>query len=463
MIQALKNNYLSLFKEEISLKLIKKVIAGMMTVALAVGGAGCGKPEGSQESTATIASSNLAEPIEIEFWYGLGGALGENMQQIVDDFNGSQSNIVVKTAVQGSYEETMQKLQAAYADGNVPEVVLLNSERADGLARADMLEPFQPFIDKDPDFKIDDLISSFRSQGTYENKLVTIPAYGTTQILYYNKAVLQENGFTEEDLVSWQDLAKVAEAVAKTDARGVVTYAGWEPMWGAYNMMDAVFSAGGQVISDDGKTVLINDETWVEVWDQFRKWIHEDKIMKIHSGGQGWEYWYKTIDDVMQDRALGYTGSAGDQGDLDFEKLAAAVQPGWKGNRARAMAGAQMYIMPKGKQSNLQKEAAYEFVKFATNGEHTARWAMNTGYIAVRKSAAEVDFYKEYLEANPQAKVPMVQADAFSSIDFIDPTGGKIYDALKIATDKVQIENIDAKTALDEACQKAQAELDKMN
>lgn len=44
--------------------------------------------------------------------------------------------------------------------------------------------------------------------------------------------------------------------------------------------------------------------------------------MAIHSGGQGWEYWYKTIDDVIQNKAGGYTGSSGDQADLDFSVVA---------------------------------------------------------------------------------------------------------------------------------------------
>lgn len=77
--------------------------------------------------------------------------------------------------------------------------------------------------------------------------------------------------------------------------------------------MDAVFSKGGKVLSEDGKQVLIDSPEWVDTWEQFRKWIHEDKIMRIHSGGQGWEYWYKTIDDVMKGQAAGYTGSSGDR------------------------------------------------------------------------------------------------------------------------------------------------------
>ena len=34
--------------------------------------------------------------IEIEYWYGLGGKLDENMQKIITDFNGSQDKYEVK-------------------------------------------------------------------------------------------------------------------------------------------------------------------------------------------------------------------------------------------------------------------------------------------------------------------------------------------------------------------------------
>ena len=49
---------------------------------------------------------------------------------------------------------------------------------------------------------------------------------------------------------------------------------------------------------------------------------------------------------------------------------------------------------------------------------------------------------------------------AHASQAFIDPTGGKISDALKIAADKVEIENVPAKEALDEAQKTAQKALD---
>ncbi|MNP39262.1 hypothetical protein D3C76_1328320 [compost metagenome] len=182
--------------------------------------------------------------------------------------------------------------------------------------------------------------------------------------------------------------------------------------------------------------------------------------MGIHSGGQGWEYWYKTIDDVMQGRAAGYTGSSGDQGDLDFNVVAAHTQPGWANHAPAPISEALMAGIP-ALALDEQKKAAYEWLTFFSNTKNTAKWSINTGYIAVRSSALEDPDYKTFSEQNPQIKVPLIQAQSASSA-FIDPTGGKIDDALKIAADKIQIENVPAAEALKEAKQKAQKELDKV-
>lgn len=318
----------------------------------------------------------------------------------------------------------------------------------------------KPYMDAE--FNFSDFVGAFKDQVTAEDgTVIGLPAYGTTQVFYYNKKVLADNGFTEKDLSTWQDVAKVAEKVTQRDAKGNTTFYGWEPMWGQDNMIDAAFSNGAKVISDDGKTVLIDSKQWVEVWDSFRKWIHEDQIMRIHHGGQGWEYWYKTIDDVMKDNALGYTGSSGDQGDLDFTKLAATTQPGWGSHPSAPQAGALVYVMPKGTDDKAA-QGAFEFMEFYTNAKNTANWSMFTGYIPVRMSVESVPEYQAFTKDNPQALIPLKQA-SFASQDFLDPTNGKIMDALKVAADQIQIQNVPAEKALKQAAKKAQRALDRAN
>ena len=163
----------------------------------------------------------------------------------------------------------------------------------------------------------------------------------------------------------------------------------------------------------------------------------------------------------MNGEAMSYTGSSGDKGDLDFTKISSLPQPGLNGNPGKPVAGAHSLLVPAAA-SEEQQKAAYEWIAYFTSPEVSAKWSEKIGYIPVRKSAADVAEYKKFIEENPYAGVPYEQA-MHASPAFIDPTDGKITDALSIAADKVELQNIDAKTALDEAAKTAQAALDEIN
>ncbi|GIP48098.1 sn-glycerol 3-phosphate ABC transporter substrate-binding protein [Paenibacillus sp. J53TS2] len=448
----------------------KKSWFGLLMTCIFLVISACGGGSGAAGNTADPAQAAPAgnaanagdqaqsvEPVTIEFWYGLGGKLGENMQALIDKFNSSQQNVIVKPVVQADYSETEQKLQAAIAAGTVPAAVL--SSNVDW-ARKGYYAPLDELIAASPDFHPEDVVQTFLEQGKVDGQQFFLPMYGTTQVMYYRKDALEKSGLKAEDLTTWEALADAAAKMTVKEGGKTVFY-GWEPMWGAENMMDAVYGKGGKILSDDGNTVLIDSPEWVDTWELFRKWIHEDKIMRIHSGGQGWEYWYKTIDDVMKGQAAGYTGSSGDQGDLDFNIVAAMEQPGWEGIGAgKPVAQAIMAGIPAAA-SPEQQQAAMKWYSFFMSPENTAFWSMNTGYIAVRQSALNDPEFVAYSEQNPQATVPLKQA-THASKPFQDPTGGKITDALKIAADKVQISNTPAAEALKEAKETAQRELDRI-
>lgn len=84
-----------------------------------------------------------------------------------------------------------------------------------------------------------------------------------------------------------------------------------------------------------------------------------------------------------------------------------------------------------------EKKGAYEFMKYFTTPENQAKWSMETGYVAVRKSTQDVKEFKDYTKKNPQALVPLQQA-SHGSVLPTDPTGGKIYDALKVQLTKLK-------------------------
>lgn len=457
---------------------MKKAVASLLILVIILTIlAGCGatsqqgnspnntnNPSASANQSNSDASTRSAgiypkKKVEIEFWYGLGGKLGENVEKFIQEFNGMQDEVFVKGVAQGNYTETYQKLQAGIASKKVPAAVLLDASTIHALANKQVLASMDSLIKADQNFHPEDFVQAFYSLGTINGSQYALPIYGTTQVLYYRKDFFEKEGISPDVLNTWESLSKAAAQLTKKNGNEVQRY-GWEPMWGSGNLIDAALSNGAKILSDDGKKVLIDSPEWVEAWEFFRKAIHEDKTMRIHYGGQGWEYWYKTIDDVMQGRAAGYTGSSGDQGDLDFSIIAAHTQPGWEGKPAKPIAGALMVSIP-ALASPEEQAAAFQWIKFFTSPEKTAEWSMNTGYIAVRKSAREVEAYKKFAEEHPQILVPLKQAETASPL-FIDPTGGKITDALSKAADRVEIEGVPAADALRAAKEEAQKALDQV-
>ncbi|WP_456279549.1 ABC transporter substrate-binding protein [Bacillus sp. AK128] len=431
------------------------MIAMLLMVSIFAGCSSAGETSSEPES-----SSSGDGPVEIEFWYGLGGKLGENVESIISEFNSSQDEVEVVGVVQGNYDETLQKLQAAIASKKVPAVALLENNPMNSLAAKGALAPLSSYIEANPDFNPDDFVKAFYEQGSIDGDQYAIPLFGTTQVMYYRKDLFEQAGLTTDALATWESLGEAAAKLTQRDGDNVTVY-GWEPMWGSPNLIDAALSNGAKYVSEDGTEVLIDSPEWVEAWEFIRKAIHEDETMRIHSGGQGWEYWYKTIDDVMKGKAAGYTGSSGDQGDLDFSLVAAHPQPGWEGKPAAPHAGAQVAVVP-AVADKAQQEAAFKFLTFFTSAEKTAEWSINTGYIPVRISAQDVPAYKEFAAENPQIAVPLQQAQQ-ATPPFIDPTGGKIFDALSKAADRVEIEGISAEEALKAAKEEAQRELDKVS
>ena len=432
--------------------LVSAMVAAAMT--------GCGNASANTTGDSATADNSQetasGAPVEVEFWYAGGKTAVGVVQEIVNSFNESQSQYHVSTVTQADYDETYQKLQAGIAGNAAPDLVLLNVDAARSLDDKHLVADLQPMIDADSEFNADDYLSVFYNQGIDDNGVVYgLPAYGTTQVMYYNKAAFEEAGINADEIKTWADLADAAE---KIKATGNYEY-GWEPMWGAYNLIDAAFSNGAKIFSDDGTQVTINTPEWVEVWESFRTWLHDDKTMAIHSGGQGWEYWYATIDDVIAGKAGGYTGSSGDQADLDFSIVAAMEQPAWSDSTTSAPTADALDLSILAGSSDEEKQGAFEFIKYFTNADNQAKWTMSTGYVAVNQKINDNADYQAYVAENPQAAVPFAQASHGTVFPY-DPTNGAITDALKIAADKVEIDGIDAQTALDEAQATAQAALD---
>ena len=446
------------------LRRISLFMAGFLIVALLAGCGGADKPPqgGGPLESESAGSADKAPPqitidvAPISFWFAGGNTALSVMREIVDTFNQSQDAYAVSMTEFDDFPELYRQTQAAIATGRAPDVVVLERDASIELNQKGLTVDLTQVLQQDANFNAERFLSVYYNQGLSDDgRIFAMPFYGTTQVMYYNKAAFEAAGVDPDSIRTWRDLASAAKRIQDT---GEYEY-GWELMWGHENMVDAALSNGGAIYSEDGRTVTINTPEWAEVWEGYRKWLHEDRIMRIHSGGYGWEYWDYTRNDIMEGRAGGYTGSSGDQADVDFEVVGMMEQPAWDdGQEARP--GARALLLNVLSTSEPERRAgAYALIRYLIDAPAQAAWTIGTGYVAVNQDVVENADYQAYLTRNPYAQVPLSQS-AHASVYPNDPTGGLVREAIARAADRLQIENLPAQEVLDEAQRAAQKALD---
>ena len=163
---------------------ISVLLAMMMATTMLTG---CGDSQTADE-TASVQSGDAqtvasGEAVEIDFWYAGGKTAVHVFQEIVDEFNTSQSDYVINTVTQADYSETYEKLQAGIAGNNAPDMALLGTDAARNLSDKGLIADIAPYVESDTEFDQEDYLSVFFDQGRDdEGKLYSIKS-GETLVI----------------------------------------------------------------------------------------------------------------------------------------------------------------------------------------------------------------------------------------------------------------------------------------
>lgn len=397
-----------------------------------------------------------AEKVEIEYWFGLGGNLGQLFLDLIDEYNASQDKVFVKGVQFPDYATNAQNYQAALAANKPP--VAMHTQILQVTKFEKYFEPLNEYY-KDPEFKAEEILPGCLScmYGGDGETIVGVPLFATTQLMYYRKDFFEGYDIAET-FATWQNLQKACEEIVAKYAAEGKTMIGWEPMWHGYNWTDAVQSAGGSVFTDATcREVNFLTQEWIDVMNYFAD-NFKSGLMTMNYGGTGWEYWYANIDDVMQGRAGGYTGSAGDQGDLDFSIVGAVAQPGFGDHRSSPSTDAHLAVISKSV-SQEEKDAAWDFFKFLSSPASQGKISRTGGYVVTRSSCLEDPDFAAFVAENPHV-LATIDAVNMAQKQWLDITGGYIETAYYDMVDRILLEGDDVLESLEICQEEAQAALD---
>lgn len=367
---------------------------------------------GTQSTTAPTTQGTTAkkeilapgEKVKISVWYAVSGASGDAFKALVEKFAAENSQFEIELSYSGSYGDTATKVSAALTSGTEPNVALMSAGPLFTGARGNY------FIDEkinEADFDKADFFESGWDYSKYKGKVCALPYGISTPILYYNKDILDKAGIDiNNPPKTWDDLYEMAKtAQAKGNINNVDEFWGFEVKdvpWLFKTMLNQNENPVVNVDSNYKVTPAFAEESAVEVATWWKKMI-DDKVMPAsqHANAE------KTF---LAGNCAFIVSSSNRLSKWITEegvKVGAFPMPYFK-QKSVALGGNVLVMFNKNEK---QDYASWELLKYLVDAQNQTEFALNTGYLPVRRSGLELDVAKKALSENPMYKIAFEQME----------------------------------------------------
>lgn len=226
------------------------------------------------------------ETITLRIWHRL-----TFMEDVVEMFNQkmeAEGKNVAAVFEQIPYAEQVTKFMCALAAGNAPDVYALD------LIQYPYFTSLGAFRDITEEAKalpyFDDLPEKILALGMEEDKIYALPAVFDLSALLWNKDLFEAAGLDpDKPPTTWAELIEYGQKLTKDlDGDGIIDQWGFAvagKSGGAYMFwfMPFVWANGGDILSEDGTTVLFDSPETVEAVTLWVDSIHRYKIAPLSS------------------------------------------------------------------------------------------------------------------------------------------------------------------------------------
>ncbi len=394
--------------------------------------------------------------VDIKIYYPVqvAGPLTRVIDQLVKEFNESQKDIEVTAVYAGNYDQTMQKAQTAFMSGNPPEIAILRTTSVLNLIDMKAIVPLDDFIKQaGGESYLGDFYPAFIDSVRRNGKIWGIPYQVSTPLFYYNKEMLKEAGLDpDRPPEDWNSLVISADKLTKRDASGnVIRYGLGFPDDNQWMLQSWALTNGGDLADETGTQVFFNTTPVIESLQMWVKLVHEKQVAIRHRA-----YGKLASDFIAGQVAMMYNST----GSLSFVRKSAKFDFGVsylpKNKRnAVPLGGAHLFVFQQS--SDEKQKASWEFIHWLSSPENAAKWSIQSGYIAPRRSAMETQVMKEYVREFPEALIALKQ------VEFSYPWW-TVYEWDKVTKSlETQLANaVDGKVTAEQAMAEAQKEAEEI-
>ena len=174
----------------------RKFLATVLCLMLSLTTISCSTAKNTAEPAST--QKTAGTKIQLTYWSFFGGGEGTYMQTIVDNFNKSQSDILVKNVIQAWGTPYYTKLTAAVAAGKGPDIGAAHISKLPALVDSGTVYPLDKYA---TDIKMDwgKFNKNILASTVYDDEHYAVPLDTHPFIMFYNKTLLKNAGLLSAD------------------------------------------------------------------------------------------------------------------------------------------------------------------------------------------------------------------------------------------------------------------------
>ena len=341
----------------------------------------------------TTTTTPQEETITLRFWHSYGSTELAEAENLVAEWNGAHPNIQVEMEYVPS-DMLFQKMVTLLAAGQVPcDIARYDIALTPQLADMGVVLEISDLAEESG-ISENDFYPGPWSSCVWEGGLYGVPLDTCCTILYYRKDLLEAENLAVP--TTWDELRSAAMKLTKdlngdgvTDQWGFEGPGGYE-MW---NFNPFLWQAGGDVLSSDMNTVIINNTKAIQALQFLLDLVYVDNASPPP------DLWKWSTEALSKGEvAMGIDGPWGwacarDIFGLDVDtKLGVATFPAGPAGGASVIGG-QNLVIPKFTE---HPREAMEFVKYLTSYYYQSEM-MNVGVFPVLKAASQA----EVIASNP--------------------------------------------------------------
>ncbi len=402
-------------------------------------------------STFTLAKTELA------FWYAWGGDEGKALLALVDEFNASQNEIVIRPVFvpigQG------EKINTALAGSSTPDVVTIWDWMVVPLGESGALIPLNDYLDS-AGIDESDYLPGVWSYGAYRGTKYGLPTTLNAYAFMWNKALFEEVGVDpDRPPENIEELDEYAELLFKQDTRGNIRRLGFLP-----NISHIYFYVfGGQLWNPETEEITADHPGNVAALEWVASYYKKFDLQKIRVFQATWGEMASPYNPFYRGQlAIQEAG----QWELLFIKQFAKSDfeygvspfPAPEGGREKvAYLNGSFWAIPKGSK---HPDESFEFLKWLTDSNQAARFAAELSNIPPRVEAIDDPLFQSKMLPNMEIYIDML-TDGYVYFFPTLPIGLYYMEELNQALQYVQSGAKTAEQALNDVQQAVMRELER--